>query len=72
MNPSALLAFSGSTSAFRVSGIPVDRDAVVAEAGLDWRINKDMTLGVSYSGQIGSRAQEHAVRGTFTWQFETR
>jgi outer membrane autotransporter protein len=72
VNPSALLAFGGGASAFTVSGIPIDRNAFVAEAGLDWKINKDMTLGVSYSGQIGSRAQEHAVKGSFTWQFETR
>jgi len=32
---------------------------------------KDMTLGVSYSGQIGERAQAHAVRGSFNWRFET-
>ncbi|MXQ14908.1 autotransporter outer membrane beta-barrel domain-containing protein, partial [Microvirga makkahensis] len=48
------------------------RNALVAEAGLDWQINKDMALGVSYSGQIGARTQEHAVKGNFTWRFGTR
>jgi len=72
VHPSALLAFSGGASAFEVSGIPVDRNALVAEAGLDWQIDESMTLGVSYAGQIGERAQEHAVKGTFSWRFETR
>ncbi|WP_414475987.1 autotransporter-associated beta strand repeat-containing protein [Microvirga sp. M2] len=72
VNPSTLLAFSGGVSAFEVSGVPLDRNAFVAEAGLDWQIAKDMTLGVSYAGQIGRRAQEHAVKGNFTWHFETR
>ncbi|WP_230534585.1 autotransporter outer membrane beta-barrel domain-containing protein, partial [Microvirga roseola] len=67
--PAALLAFSGGASAFAVSSVPLDRDALVAEAGLDWQINRDMALGVSYSGQIGARAQEHAVKGSFTWRF---
>ncbi|EIM30132.1 autotransporter family protein [Microvirga lotononidis] len=69
VEPAALLAFSGGASAFTVAGIPIDRNALVAEAGLDWQVNEDMTLGVSYSGQIGSRAQEHALKGDFTWRF---
>jgi fibronectin-binding autotransporter adhesin len=72
VNPSALLAFSGGASAFTVAGVPIDRDALVAEAGLDWQIGKDMTLGVSYAGQIGQRAQNHALKGSFNWRFETR
>ncbi|WP_414475563.1 autotransporter-associated beta strand repeat-containing protein [Microvirga sp. M2] len=69
VNPSALLAFADSASAFTVAGIPVDRDALVAEAGLDWQITPAMTLGVSYAGQIGRRAQDHALKGTFNWRF---
>ncbi|WP_374841277.1 autotransporter-associated beta strand repeat-containing protein, partial [Mycoplana ramosa] len=69
VDPSALLAFSGGASAFTVEGIPIDRDALVAEAGLDWQIGEDMTLGVSYGGQVGERAQEHAVKGNFSWRF---
>ncbi|WP_414474060.1 autotransporter domain-containing protein [Microvirga sp. M2] len=72
VNPAALLAFLEGVSAFEVSGIPIDRNAFVAEAGLDWQISPDMTLGVSYAGQMGSRAQEHAVKGNFTWRFATR
>jgi fibronectin-binding autotransporter adhesin len=72
VNPAALLAFSGGVSAFEVSGIPLDQNAFVAEAGLDWQMTKDTTLGVSYAGQIGRRAQEHEVKGNFTWRFETR
>lgn len=72
VDPSALLAFSGGASAFMVAGIPVDRDALVAEAGLDWQMGRDMTLGVSYAGQIGQRAQAHAMKGNFTWRFDTR
>ncbi|WP_230534059.1 autotransporter domain-containing protein [Microvirga roseola] len=72
IEPAALLAFSGGTTGFSVAGLPIDRTAFVAETGLDWQINRDMTLAVSYSGQIGARAQEHAVKGNFTWRFETR
>jgi outer membrane autotransporter protein len=69
VNPTALLAFAGGASPFAVSGVPVDRNALAAEAGLDWQLAPDMTLGVAYNGQIGARAQEHALKGNFTWRF---
>ncbi|MBF9233063.1 autotransporter outer membrane beta-barrel domain-containing protein [Microvirga alba] len=67
--PSALQAFAGGTSAFAVSGVPVDRNALVAEAGLDWQATSNLSLGVAYTGQIGSQAQDHAVKGNLTWKF---
>jgi len=69
VDPSALLAFRTGPSAFGVSGVPVDRDALVAEAGLEWQANRDVSLGVSYQGQVGSQAQDHALKGNFTWRF---
>ncbi|MFC4172875.1 autotransporter domain-containing protein [Microvirga sp. GCM10011540] len=69
VEPHALLAFAGGTTAFTVSGVPVDRDAVVAEAGLEWQASEAISLGVGYSGQIGARAQEHTLKGNFTWRF---
>ncbi|WP_322883871.1 autotransporter domain-containing protein [Microvirga lotononidis] len=69
VEPEALLAFSGGASAFAVAGTPIDRNALVAEAGLDWQITPDMTLGAAYVGQIGERAQEHALKGNFIWRF---
>ncbi|WP_268995514.1 autotransporter family protein [Microvirga roseola] len=70
--PESLLAFAGGESSFAVQGTPVDRDALVAEAGLDWRASDAVSLGVLYSGQVGERAQEHSIKGSFTWRFGTR
>ncbi len=39
------------------AGIPIDRDALVASAGLDLRISAQATLGVAYTGQVGARAR---------------
>ncbi|WP_230532084.1 autotransporter outer membrane beta-barrel domain-containing protein [Microvirga roseola] len=69
MESDALLAFAGSAFAYAVSGIPVDLDALVAEVGLNGQISADMMLGLSYSGQVGARAHEHAVKGNLTWRF---
>ena len=46
-------------------------DALVAEAGLEWQASEDINLGVAYEGQIGSRAQEHTLKGSFVWSFGT-
>nr|WP_205800179.1 autotransporter domain-containing protein [Microvirga terricola] len=70
--PQALLAFTGGASAFTVTGTPIDRAALVAEAGLDWRASEAISLGVAYAGQIGSQAQNHTVMGNFVWRFGTR
>jgi uncharacterized protein with beta-barrel porin domain len=71
VEPQTLLAFAGGASAFTVAGAPVDRDALVAEAGLDWQASDAFSLGISYSGQIGERAQEHALKGSFIWRFSS-
>lgn len=55
--------------AFLTVGLPIDRDALVAEAGLDVLVGSGTTLGVAYTGQVGDRAQDHAVKGNFTYRF---
>ncbi|MCJ2125226.1 autotransporter domain-containing protein [Methylobacterium sp. J-077] len=67
--PGAVLAFRGTGARFVSAGLPIDRDAVVAEAGLAVLLTPAATLGVSYTGQIGARAQDHAARGAFTVRF---
>ncbi|TGE01844.1 autotransporter domain-containing protein [Methylobacterium nonmethylotrophicum] len=66
--PTALLAY-GSGPSFVTAGIPITRDALIASAGVDLRVSAAATLGVSYTGQVGSRAEDHAVKGTFTYRF---
>ncbi|KQP10024.1 autotransporter [Methylobacterium sp. Leaf99] len=67
--PTALLAFGATGPTFLTAGIPIDRDALVAEAGLDLRVSANTTLGVAYTGQAGRRAEDHAVKGNFTYRF---
>ncbi|GJE57438.1 MULTISPECIES: autotransporter family protein [Methylobacterium] len=63
--PTALLAFDTGPS-FVTAGLPIDRDALVANAGLDLRVSANATIGVAYTGQIGARAENHAAKGNFT------
>lgn len=38
-------------------------------AGLDWEIAPGARLGLAYDGQIGRRAQDHAVKGSLSYRW---
>ncbi|MCJ2089588.1 autotransporter-associated beta strand repeat-containing protein [Methylobacterium sp. E-005] len=67
--PQALLAFGGGEQAFLTAGVPIARDALVASAGLDVQVAANVTLGLNYTGQVGARAQDHAVKGAFNYRW---
>jgi outer membrane autotransporter protein len=61
--PSVLLAFQGGAQGFSTAGVPIDRDAFVAEVGADYAVSSSVRVGVSASSQIGSRASDYAFKG---------
>jgi len=61
VTPEAALAFAG-TGAFTVDGAPLARDALLLEAGLDVAINRNVNLGLTYSGAFGDGTTANAVR----------
>ncbi len=68
MTPTSTLAFAGGSD-FSVAGIPVARDALAIEAGLEAELSKRAEFDVSYSGQVGSRVSDHGVKATLSWKF---
>ena len=69
VEPRALLSFGGGGHAFLTAGVPIARDALVASAGLDVQIAPLVTIGVNYTGQVSDRAQDHAVKGVFSYRW---
>ncbi len=67
--PTALMAFQGGTQAFGIAGVPIDRDALLTEIGLDYAATSAMTLGIAYSGQYGGRATDNAIKGQLEFRF---
>jgi fibronectin-binding autotransporter adhesin len=61
--PSTLLAFQGGAQGFSVAGVPIDRDAFVAEVGIDYAVTSSVRVGISSSTQIGNRASDYAFKG---------
>ena len=68
VTPTAVLAFQGGAP-FTISGVPIARDSLLTEAGLDLAIGAHATLGVSYTGQLARNAQDHAAKGKCSWKF---
>ncbi|MGV0909114.1 autotransporter domain-containing protein [Martelella sp. FOR1707] len=66
--PLATMAFAGG-GAFGISGLPLDEDAAVLEAGVDFALSPMSTLGISYEGQLGSEAQSHTAKLNFAISF---
>lgn len=69
LQPAAALSFGAGGRRFAAAGVALDRDAVVAEAGLAWQATSGLSVGVSYAGEVGSRARDHALKGDLTWRF---
>ena len=69
VEPRALLAFSGGGQSFLTAGVPIARDALVASVGLDLALASGVTVGVNYTGQVGDRAQDHAVKGLLSYRW---
>jgi uncharacterized protein with beta-barrel porin domain len=52
-----------------VAGAPIARDALAVEAGVEWHLTRQTTIGVFYSGSIASRDEDNAVKGKFDIAF---
>jgi fibronectin-binding autotransporter adhesin len=68
VTPSSAVSFAGS-DVFTVTGAPIARDSGVVEAGLDFIVHDNVTAGLTYGGQFGSRETDHSIRGTVAIRF---
>ncbi|ANK75009.1 hypothetical protein FA04_19860 (plasmid) [Ensifer adhaerens] len=58
--PFSSMAF-GTGSAFSVAGTPIAEDAAIIEAGIDFALTGNASLGITYTGQFGSGTTQNAV-----------
>ncbi|MBR1274964.1 autotransporter domain-containing protein [Bradyrhizobium sp. AUGA SZCCT0283] len=66
--PLSHFALAGG-SPFTVAGVPIARDALLLDAGLDVAIAKNTTLGISYGGQFGNHAADQSIKGNLAVRF---
>ncbi|WP_449415578.1 autotransporter domain-containing protein [Ochrobactrum teleogrylli] len=68
ITPVSTASFIGS-NAFTVSGLPIAEDAALIEAGLDFKLTEDATLGLSYNGQFASGAKQNGFNAKLSVSF---
>ncbi|MGN7964208.1 autotransporter outer membrane beta-barrel domain-containing protein, partial [Brucella sp. 22210] len=68
ITPVSTASFIGS-NAFTVSGLPIAEDAALIEAGLDFKLTDDATLGLSYNGQFASGAKQNGFNAKLSVSF---
>ncbi len=69
VTPLSTMRFVGDSHAATIAGVPIARDAAVIEAGLDYAVTPNATLGVSYGGQFGSGMSDQSIRANFSMKF---
>ncbi|SED11360.1 outer membrane autotransporter barrel domain-containing protein [Rhizobiales bacterium GAS191] len=69
VKPSVTQAFAGSLGSFTVAGVPIDRNALVTETNLDYAVSSAVTVGLSYAGQLGSKASDSTFKGNLDVKF---
>ncbi|MGP0170307.1 autotransporter domain-containing protein [Pseudomonas sp. NCHU5208] len=66
LESSARQSFLTGGNAFEVEGTALDRDSLLVEAGLDLGLCVGQNLALSYNGEMGDKAQNHAL--ILRWQ----
>lgn len=69
VTPELALSFTGTGGSFSVDGAPIARDSFVLDAGIDFNVNRNLSLNIDYEGQLASGASTHSVRSGLTYRF---
>ncbi len=68
VTPTSTLALAGQPG-FTVAGVPIARNALVLEGGIDFAVGRNLTMGVSYVGQASSQVSDHGIKASLLWKF---
>ena len=69
VTPAMALAFASNGVPFTIAGVPIADNSLIVDAGLDFAVTAAAKLGINYSGQLATDAQDHAVQGNILVQF---
>jgi outer membrane autotransporter protein len=69
VTPMSTLAFQSGGAAFALAGSPIARNALVTELGVNYAIGPSATIGIAYSGQYSSGANENSGKANLTVRF---
>ena len=67
--PITAMRYQAGGNAFAIAGLPVMRDAVAFDAGLDVAVSDRTSIGISYNGQIGKGLSDQAAKASIRFRF---
>jgi len=67
VNPSSDMSIGGA--GFSVKGASIAENAALIDAGIDFKLAPNTTLGLTYSGQLAEGASAHSVKADFKVKF---
>ncbi|EKF39979.1 outer membrane autotransporter barrel domain-containing protein [Nitratireductor indicus C115] len=68
VEPTSVHAFAGGPN-FTIAGVPIARNTALIEAGFDFDLTQQATLGLSYKGQISETTSQHGFNGMLSIRF---
>ena len=68
VSPRTHFSFEGGNP-FTIEGVPLARDALVLDVGLSLQTASNLSINVSYTGQIARRSVSQGIRGGLSWRF---
>jgi len=66
--PEAAMSFGGQ-SGFDVQGLPIGKDSLLLEFGLETKLSENVSLGLNYSGQLSNGSSQNTGKVTLDWKF---
>ncbi|AZE86662.1 Outer membrane autotransporter barrel [Pseudomonas orientalis] len=54
---------------FTITGTSLDRDSLDVNAGLDLALSRQHTVGLAYSGRVGTHSRDQGLKGQWTMNF---
>lgn len=66
--PDARLAFAGQ-SGFEMQGLPIGKDALLLDFGVETKLSENVSVGLNYSGQFSSGSSQNTGKVTLDWRF---
>ena len=68
VNPVSAVSFAGGNN-FTITGMPIDEDAAIIEAGMSFEVDEQSHMNLTYKGQFADNARDQSFNAVFVMKF---
>lgn len=62
------LTFNGGSS-FNINSVPISKDAIVSDVGLEIKLTSNISASINYQGQFGDKIENNAIKAGLNYRF---